>query len=174
MATAHHPVTLSTAWWMAKNNLVVTAGPNTLVHQLTSASHLITNTLSTFLSHDASPLPITSHDNIKWSHLLINGIPTRVYASCGPYTSLECHQVLFTNNPGYHTLRHTQPLSWIRSPSTYSPSSVLSLVVAFEDPSGESLQSLLTGKTLFAFGHSGDLWHWKQKPHSAAVPSASA
>src|SRR6266702_7244075 len=101
MATAHHPVTLSTAWWMAKNNLVVTAGPNTLVHQLTSASHLITNTLSTFLSHDASPLPITSHDNIKWSRLLINGIPTRVSASCGPSSPSDCQQALMADHPAF-------------------------------------------------------------------------
>src|SRR6266702_5962852 len=36
-----HPVTLSAARWTAKNNLVVTAGPDTSAYQLMQASHLI-------------------------------------------------------------------------------------------------------------------------------------
>src|SRR6266702_4574915 len=36
-----HPVTLSATRWTAKNNLVVTAGPDTSAHHLTQASHLI-------------------------------------------------------------------------------------------------------------------------------------
>src|SRR6266702_4449272 len=42
LADAHHPVTLSAAWWTVKNNLVVTARPNTSAYQLTQASHLVT------------------------------------------------------------------------------------------------------------------------------------
>ncbi|SRR6266702_4036488 len=83
LADAHHLVTLSAAWWTAKHNLVVTAGPNTSAYQLTQASHLISDLLSTFLSHDSSPLPIISHENVKWSHLLINGIPTGCYVMVG-------------------------------------------------------------------------------------------
>jgi len=171
---AHHPVSLSAAWWTAKNNLVVMAGPDTLVYQLTQASHFISDTLSIYLSHDSSPLPITSHENVKWSCLLINGIPTGVSSSRRPYTSSECLQALVADNPAFHTLRLTQPPSWVRAPSTYTPGSLLSLVVAFKDPSGDSLQSLLARKTLFAFGHSGDLWRWKQKLRGPAVPSTSA
>ena len=173
LSNAHHPVSLSAAWWTVKNNLMVTAGPNTSAHQLTQASHLISDTLSIFLSHDSSPLPITTRENVKWSQLLINGIPTGVPSSCGPFSPSECQQVLMADNPAFHTLRLTQPPSWVRAPSTYSPSSVSSLVVAFEDPSRESLQSLLGGKTLFTFGHSGELRHWKQAPRGKVATLTS-
>ncbi len=136
---AHHPITLSATQWTAKHNLVVTAGPDTSVHQLTQASHLISDLLSTFLSHDSTPFPITTHENVKWSQLLINGIPTGASSSCGPYTPSECQQALLADNPAFRTLCLTQPPSWVRAPSTYGPSSVSSLVVAFEDPLGESL-----------------------------------
>ncbi len=97
-------VTLSAAWWTVKHNLVVMAGPDTSVYQLTQASHLISDTLSTFLSHDLLPLPVTSRENVKWSHLLINGIPTRVTSSCRPYTPSECQQALMADNPAFQTL----------------------------------------------------------------------
>jgi len=77
------------------------------------------------------------------------------------------------DNPAFRTLRLMQPPSWVRAPLMYSEGSVSSLVVAFEDPLGESLRSLLGGKTLFAFGHSGELQRWKQKPHGKAATSAS-
>src|SRR6266702_612013 len=173
LADSQHPVTLSAARWTAKNNLVVTAGPDTSAHQLMQASHLLSDVLSTFLSHDSSPLPITTRENVKWSRLLINGIPTGVSSSRGPYSPSECHQALMADNPAFRTLRLTQPPSWVRAPSTYSPGSVSSLVVAFEDPSGDSLCSLLGGKTLFAFGHAGELRRWKQKPRGKAATSAS-
>ncbi len=143
---AHHLVTLSAARWTAKNNLVVTARPDTSAYQLTQASHFISDILSIFLSHDSSPLPITSHENVKWSQLLINGIPTGVSSSRGPYSPSECQQVLMADNPAFWTLRLTQPPSWVRAPSTYGPGSISSLVVAFKDPSGESLRSLLGGE----------------------------
>ncbi len=173
LADSPHPVALSAAWWTAKNNLVVTAGPDTSAYQLTQASHLISDVLSTFLSHDSSPLPVTSRENVKWSRLLINGIPTGASSSRGPYSPSECLQALMADNPAFRTLRLTQPPSWVRAPSTYGPGSISSLVVAFEDPSGGSLRSLLGGKTLFAFGHAGELRRWKQKPHGKAATSAS-
>jgi len=101
LADGNHPVTLSAARWTAKNNLVVTAGPDTSAYQLTQASHIISDTLSTFLSHDSSPLPITSRENVKWSRLLINGIPTGVSSSRGPYSPSECHQALMAENPAF-------------------------------------------------------------------------
>ncbi len=173
LADSPHMVALSAARWTAKNNLVVTAGPDTLVHQLMQASHLISDVLSTFLSHNSSPLPITSHENVKWSRLLINGIPTGVSSFRRPYSPSECHQALMADNPAFRTLRFTQPPSWVRAPSTYGPGSISSLVVAFEDPSGDSLRSLLGGKTLFAFRHSGELRCWKQKPRGKAATPAS-
>jgi len=139
LADASHPVTLSAAWWTVKNNLVVTAGPDTLAYQLTQVSHFISDVLSIFLSHNSSPLPVTLHENVKWSHLLINSIPTGVSSSHGPYSPSECQQVLMADNPAFQTLRLTQPPSWVRAPSSYGPGSVSSLVVAFEDPSRESL-----------------------------------
>jgi len=149
------------------------AGPNTSAYQLTQASHLISNTLSTFLSHNLLPFPVTLHENVKWSHLLINGIPTGVTSLCRPYTPSECQQALMADNPAFQTLCLMQPPSWVRAPLTYTEGSVSSLVVAFEDPLGESLRLLLGGKTLFAFGHSGELQCWKQKPRSKAVTSTS-
>jgi len=160
LSDAHHPVALSAAWWTAKNNLVVTAGPDTSAYQLMQASHFISDVLSTFLSHDSSPLPVTTCDNVKWSWLLINGIPTGASSSHGLYSPSECQQALMADNPAFWTLRLTQPPSWVRAPATYGPGSILSLVVAFED-----LCSLVAGKTLFAFRHSGELRCWKQKLH---------
>jgi len=90
LSEAHHPIALSAAWWTVKNNLMVTAGPDTSAYHLTQASHLISDTLSTFLSHNSSPLPITTHENVKWSWLLINGIPTGVSPSHRPYSPSEC------------------------------------------------------------------------------------
>ncbi len=139
LTNSHHPVSLSAAWWTTKQNLVVTAAPDTLAHQLTQASHFIFDTLSIFLSHDLSPLPITTRENVKWSQLLINGIPTGASPSHGPFSPSECLQALLADNPAFRTLCLTQPPSWVRAPSSYGPGSISSLVVAFEDPSRESL-----------------------------------
>ncbi|KAH9011791.1 hypothetical protein EDB84DRAFT_1569516 [Lactarius hengduanensis] len=146
LSSEGHLATLSAARWTAKNNLVVTAGPDTTVHHLTSASHLISECLATFLSADHSPLPVQTRDNS-----------------------------LLADNPAYRGLRLTQPPSWVRAPASYTLGSVSSLVLTFEDPSGDSLHSLLAGRTLFAFGHSGELKRWKAKPRHTgkAVPAAS-
>ncbi|KAI9450340.1 hypothetical protein BJY52DRAFT_1227260 [Lactarius psammicola] len=121
LGASSYPVTLSTARWTQKNNLVVVAGPNTTAHHLTSASHFISDTLSSFLLASQSPLPLLA-------------------------------------------------LSWVRAPSTYGPGSASSLVIAFEDPLGESMCSLIEGQTLYAFGHAGELRRWKQKPRASAAP----
>ncbi|KAH9019263.1 hypothetical protein EDB85DRAFT_1896787 [Lactarius pseudohatsudake] len=169
-----HLATLSAARWMAKNNLVVTAGPDTTAHHLTSASHLISESLATFLSADHSPLPVQTRDNCKWARLLVNGIPTGASPTRGPYSPSELHAALLADNPAYRGLRLTQPPSWVRAPASYTPGSVSSLVLTFEDPLGDSLCSLLAGRTLFAFGHSGELRRWKAKPRTGrAAPAAS-
>ncbi|KAH9015359.1 hypothetical protein EDB84DRAFT_1443492 [Lactarius hengduanensis] len=174
LASEGHLATLSTARWTAKNNLVVTAGPDTTAHHLTSASHLISESLVTFLSADHSPLPVQTRDNCKWARLLVNGIPTGASPTRGPYSPSELHAALLADNPAYRGLRLTQPPSWVRAPASYTPGSVSSLVLTFEDPLGDSLRSLLAGRTLFAFGHSGELRRWKAKPRTGkAAPAAS-
>ncbi|KAH9007868.1 hypothetical protein EDB84DRAFT_1572496 [Lactarius hengduanensis] len=174
LASEDHQVTLSAARWTAKNNLVVTAGPDTTAHHLTSASHLISDCLATFLSADQSPLPVQTRENCKWARLLVNGIPTGVSLTRGPYSPSELHAALLADNPAYRGLRLTQPPSWVRAPSTYTPGSLSSLVLTFEDPSGDSLRSLLAERSLFAFGHLGELKRWKAKPRSTAKPPAAA
>ncbi|KAH9160016.1 hypothetical protein EDB89DRAFT_1915310 [Lactarius sanguifluus] len=170
-----HQVTLSAARWTAKNNLVVTAGPDTTVHHLTSASHSISDCLAVYLSADQSPLPVQARENCKWARLLINGIPTRVSLTWGPYMSSELHAAHLADNPAYRGLRITLPPSWVRAPASYTPGSTSSLVLTFEDPSGDSLRSLLAEWTLFAFGHSGELRRWKAKPRKTgkANPASS-
>ncbi|KAH8984158.1 hypothetical protein EDB86DRAFT_3084709 [Lactarius hatsudake] len=176
LASEGHPVTLSAARWTAKNNLVVTAGPDTTAHHLAAASHLISDSLATFLSADSSPLPVLARENCKWARLMTNGIPTGVSLTRGPYTPSELHAALLVDNPAYRKLRLTQPPSWVRAPTSYTPGSVSSVVMAFEDPSGDSLRSLMAERTLFAFGHSGELKRWKAKPRPAGKgkPAASS
>ncbi|KAH9010517.1 hypothetical protein EDB85DRAFT_2161208 [Lactarius pseudohatsudake] len=174
LASEGHQVSLSAARWTAKNNLVVTAGPDTTAHHLTSASHLISDCLATFLSANQSPLPVQTRENCKWARLLVNGIPTGVSLTRGPYSPSELHAALLADNPAYRGLRLTQPPSWVRALTMYTPGSVLSLVLTFEDPLGDSLRSLLAERGLFAFGHSGELKRWKTKPRSTAKSPATA
>ncbi|KAH9056606.1 hypothetical protein EDB87DRAFT_1687176 [Lactarius vividus] len=167
-----HPITLSAAQWTAKNNLVLTAGLDTTAHHLNTTSHIISDSLAVFLSADTSPLPILAWENCKWGHLTINGIPTRASLAHGPYSPSKLHAALLADNPTYQMLRLTQAPSWVRAPHSYTPGSISSCVISFEDPSGESLWSLMAGWTLFAFRHSGELKQWKAKPcGSGAKPS---
>ncbi|KAF8271565.1 hypothetical protein EI94DRAFT_1797084 [Lactarius quietus] len=157
LAPFPHQVTLSAAHW-TKASLVVMAGPDTMAHHLNATSNFISTSLVPFLSTDlATPFPVSSRENVCWSHLLINGIPITVSDSCGDYEPYECHNALTVDNPIYHTLCLTQLLSWVHKPSTYTPGSHSSLVIAFEDPDGETLKSLLAGWTLFAFSNAGEL-----------------
>ncbi|KAH9163683.1 hypothetical protein EDB89DRAFT_2078548 [Lactarius sanguifluus] len=176
LSSEGHQVTLSAARWTAKNNLVVTAGPDTTAHHLASASHSISDCLAVYLSADQSPLPVQARENCKWARLLINGIPTGVSLTRGPYSTSELHAALLADNPAYRGLRITLPPSWVRAPSSYTPGSTSSVVLTFEDPSGDSLRSLLAERTLFAFGHSGELKRWKAKPRNTgkAAPAASS
>ncbi|KAH9053894.1 hypothetical protein EDB87DRAFT_1704343 [Lactarius vividus] len=168
-----HSVTLSAARWTAKANLVLTAGPDTTAHHLNTASHIISEALAVYLSADTtSPLPVLARENCKWGRLTINGIPTGASLTRGPYSPSELHAALLADNPAYRMLRLTQAPSWVRAPHTYTPGSVSSCVISFEDPSGDSLRGLMAGRTLFAFGHSGELKRWKAKPRgSGAKPS---
>jgi hypothetical protein len=165
LAPSPHPVTLSAARWTGKHNLVVTAGPDTTAHHLASSSRFISDALTPFLSLDhSSPISISIRENVKWSRILINNIPTGVSNTRGPYSPSECHEALTVHNPVYRTLHLTQNPSWVRKPSTYSQGSSSSLVVAFEDPDGSALRALLAGRSLYAFGHEGVVKRWKEKP----------
>ncbi|KAH8989723.1 hypothetical protein EDB92DRAFT_1947171 [Lactarius akahatsu] len=171
LASTTPQVTLSTARWTKNNNLVVTAGPDTTVHQLNAASTLISDTLSSFLSTSAdTPLPVSAKENVRWSHILINNIPTGVTASRGAYSPQECQDTLTHDNPVYRSLRLARLPSWVKRPDGYAAGSSSSLVVTFEDPSGVALQDLLAHGSLFAFGQEGHLRRWKQRPRAKASP----
>ncbi|KAH8979330.1 hypothetical protein EDB92DRAFT_1821073 [Lactarius akahatsu] len=168
-------VTLSAARWTKNNNLVVTAGPDTTAHQLNSAATFISDTLSSFLSTSAdTPLPVSAKENVRWSHLLINNIPTGVSATRGAYSPQECQDTLARDNPVYRSLRLARLPSWVKHPDGYAAGSSSSLVMTFEDPSGVALQDLLAHGSLFAFGQEGHLRRWKQRPCAKASPPSNS
>ncbi|KAH8979949.1 hypothetical protein EDB92DRAFT_1954453 [Lactarius akahatsu] len=174
LKTAHPQVTLSAARWTKNNNLVVTAGPDTTAHHLTSASTFISDTLSSFLSTSAdTPLPVSAKENVRWSRLLINNIPTGVSATRGAYSPQECQDTLARDNPVYRSLQLARLPTWVKHPDGYAAGSSSSLVMTFKDPSGVALQDLLAHGSLFAFRQEGHLRRWKQRPRARASPSNS-
>ncbi len=56
-----------------------------------------------------------------------------------------------------------QKPSWVHPPSSYKSNSSSSLVVAFEDPDGESSKALLVVRFLYALGTRATVKKWKQK-----------
>jgi len=76
-------VKVSAARWTPKGNLVIFGGLDTSQDALLSASHILTSTISLRL-----PLPGPSHmsacANVKWSKLLVNGVPLR----CDPCSEM--------------------------------------------------------------------------------------
>ena len=89
---------------------------------------------------------------MKWSKVLINGVPTGVTGDRGAKTPDECHAALALENPTYASLQITQKPSWVRPPTSYTIGSASSLVVAFEDPDGSKSEALLASRQLFLFG----------------------
>ena len=75
-APCHANVRLSAARWTPKGNLVVVGGPATSLAQLKDATSLITNTIQSTLPEPTTSL--ASRANVKWSKLLINGVPTGI------------------------------------------------------------------------------------------------
>ncbi|KAH8981477.1 hypothetical protein EDB92DRAFT_1820231 [Lactarius akahatsu] len=164
---------LSAARWTKNNNLVLVAGPDTELHHLQKASVVLTRAISQFIAADpTSPIPITASENIHWSCLLINNIPTGVSPTRGAYSLTECKDALACDNPAYRVLKLTRLPSWVKCPDSYTAGSSSSFVVSFEDPTGGILWHLLGHWTLFAFGQAGDLHPWKQKPR-ASLPSTT-
>jgi hypothetical protein len=160
-----HQASISAARWTSKNNLVLTGGPDTTAHNLNSSSHFLSNVLSSLLAADQSaPVPISAQENLCWSCITINNIPTGVNLTRAAYTPQECHKALLVDNPVYRSLRVTRPPSWVQAPSSYPTGSSSSLTVLFEDPSGQSLRDLLAQRTLFCFGNTGVVRRWVEKP----------
>jgi hypothetical protein len=119
---------------------------------------------------------------MKWSKISINGVLSGVTASCGAYNQTEMHNSLIINNPSYACLSVTQRPSWVRPPTFYTKGSVSSLSVAFEDPDGSKLKSLLVEKYLYIHSHQATIRKWKQrqpirkdtsKPTTPEQPSGS-
>jgi hypothetical protein len=161
-SAAHANVRVSAARWTAKGNLVLTAGPDTTLAQLTSASSLLTSAIQAHLPSSPS---CSSRANVRWSKLLINSVPTGVTGDrAHAYTAAECHQALIADNLSYRRLRVTQLPSWVKRPSSYLADSCSSLAVAFEDPDGTTASSLVSARHLFLFGAQATIKKWKQKP----------
>ena len=166
----HANVRISAAKWAPSGNLVVFAGPDTNLTQLQSSHHIITSAIEAALPE---PTPLASHPNVKWSKLLINSVPTGATEISPANTREECHQALLHDNPSYRRLRITQLPSWVRKPSEYKPHSASSLVVAFEDPDGSALSSLIAARHLYGFGSQLTIRKWKNPPPSPKKKHAS-
>ena len=98
-ASPHQQVHITAIRWTAKGNLVVTGGPNVMLHQLQLAAATIAQAFANSYTASVTPLPPPTQANIKWSKLLINGIPTGTSDSCGVYLPKECHLALVATNP---------------------------------------------------------------------------
>jgi hypothetical protein len=95
-----HHIHISAVRWTAKDNLVVTGGPTVSAQLLQSASHIIADTLATAFSTPTTTVPLPStRANIKWSKILINGLPTGVFRRTGPYSPNKCQAELVLENP---------------------------------------------------------------------------
>jgi hypothetical protein len=109
----------------------------------------------------------------RWSKILINGVPTGVTNKRDAYTPEECHMALLTDNPQYAQLTITQKPSWVKAPSSYSPSSSSSLVFAFEDPDGSKKASFLNSKYVYLYGTRANLRKWKTAKQIAATSGSN-
>jgi len=166
-------VQLAAVRWTAKGNLVITAGPASTPVSLLSAAPHINAILSTTLQ-------LTSHSpftqpraNTKWSKITINGVPTGASPTRTPYTPEECHAALTAINPTYASLQITQKPSWVRPPSSYTHGSASSLSVAFEDPDGSKVKTLLAERYLYAFGNRASIKKWKYRPQKTKDKSGT-
>src|SRR5712691_10252718 len=158
-------VQVSAAKWMPKGNLVVFGGPDTTPNQLLSTSHILISAASAQLPPAATSC-MMARANVKWSKVLINGVPLQGTSSVpGPTPSAACHASLMAENPSYKALKVTQMPSWVRAPGTYASSNKdkSSLVVAFEDPDGSLARDLIRAKSLFVFGAQATVRKWKYK-----------
>jgi len=105
-APHHANIQISTTRWTPKGNLVVIRGPATSIAQLKDTTHILTTAIQSMLPKPTTSL--TSQANVKWSKLLINGVPTGVDKETPAYSSAECQRTLALNNPSYGYLTITQ------------------------------------------------------------------
>ncbi|KAH9954480.1 hypothetical protein BC827DRAFT_1272622 [Russula dissimulans] len=145
-------VHIAAVHWTAKGNLIVTAGPSTPSKILYEASPHIAQALHKGLRQAPSAPTPPVRPNVRWSKVLIHGVPTNASGSQGPSSPNECHEALLATNPSYSSLLITRKPSWVRAPSSYKPGSASSLVMAFKDPDGSALRSLLQNRYLYIFG----------------------
>ena len=158
-------VRVSACRWTPKGNLVVFTGLDMLRDQLSAASHLLTMAVATSLP-DAS-MHISSHLNVCWGKVLINGVPTGIMDdSPAAHSPSVCLQDLLENNPSLCPLKVTQLPSWVRAPCLFQPGSLSSLVFAFENPDGSLAPTLIAARHLFCFGACIMVRCWHQPPPS--------
>ena len=120
------------------------------IAQLKDATHVLITAIQSTLPELMTSLAFRA--NIKWSKLLINGVPTGIDKDTPAYSSAECQCVLALDNPSYRRLTITQLLSWVHSPFSYTSSSYSSLIVAFKDPNRSIASSMVAAKWLYLFG----------------------
>jgi hypothetical protein len=171
----HHQTHISTTRWTNKGNLVITGSHTNTMYQLLAASSIIKNIF--FEAYSNSNTPLTSlpiQANIKWSKLLINGVPTGVSNAWGTKNPNECHTALTLENPTYAHLQITQKPSWVRPPDQYTIGSASSLIVAFEDLDGSKSRALLASHQLYIFSIKAKVHRWKKTPPKPAQPTPSS
>ena len=160
----HARVRVSAAKWMPKGNLVMFAGPGISCKTLFLTLPLLTQSVSWALLDD---LVISSHLNIKWGKVLINSVPTSIIEGHPhAYLPVTCWQVLINNNPSLCPLKVCQLPSWVQHPSLFKPGLQSSLVLAYKDPDGSVIQSILAQCHLYAFGAQCKVVKWCQAPPS--------
>ena len=166
-------VRVSACRWTPKGNLVVFTGPDTLRDHLSAASHLLTSAVATSLP-DASAR-VSSHLNVHWGKVLINGVPTDTTEGSPAHSPSVCLQDLLENNPSLCPLKVTQLPSWVRAPRLFQPSLSSSLVFVLEDPDNTIASSLIATRHLFCFRAHVTVRRWQQPPpsHRSRVPAQS-
>ena len=160
---------VSAGRWTPKGNLVVIAGPDTTLTQLTSTQPIITKALANWF-----PGPdLTSRANLCWSKLLVNSIPTGVTGDSVAHTPAVIHDQLLKENLSYCCLRIMQLPTWVWRPDLYGPGSSSSITFAFEDPDGSLLTSLLSSRFFFLFGVQSTLRKWINRRTTLAKLNAA-
>src|SRR5712671_2818023 len=148
LATSSHSAAhLIAAKWTAKGNLILTGDTSTSLNVLLPTANHIT----TIIGAQFAKTTPKARANIKWSKILINSIPTSKMQSREPYNLDECHQALLNNNPTYASLTVTQKPSWVKALSSYTVNTTSSLAVAFKDPDGTKLKTIIEGRHLYTF-----------------------
>jgi hypothetical protein len=101
ITSPHQQVCISAVRWTAKGNLIMIGGQNVMLNQLQLAANTIAQAFTNSFSAAVNPPLSPTQANVKWSKLLINGLPTGTSDTQGPFTPEECHQSLAANNPTY-------------------------------------------------------------------------